>query len=146
VGPLAEGQLVSISACVTGTSQCATFTALGSRPEYATVAPVSGAQQSLPAGGAPSPIVLRVLDMDGNPMAAGTVTLSEALYAWAPPCPPFGRCARPELLSKKTVTAISALDGTVSFTPLSIAGASTRLLGVATTGYSSAVPVSIEQQ
>ena len=146
VGPLAEGQLVSVSACVTGTSQCATFTALGSRSEYATVVPVSGTVQSLPAGSAPSPIVLRVLDMDGNPMAAGTVTLNEALWAWAPPCPLFGRCAQPELLSKKTVTAISALDGTVSFTPLSIAGASTRLLGVATTGYSSAVPVSIEQQ
>lgn len=146
VGPLAEGQLVNISACVTGTSQCATFTALGSRPEYATLAPVSGTVQSLPAGGTPAPIVLRVLDMDGNPMAAGTVTLNEALYAWAPACPPFGRCAQVELLSKKTVTATSALDGTVAFTPLSIAGASTRLVGVATTGNSSAVPIAIEEQ
>lgn len=146
VGPLAEGQLVSVSACVTGTSQCATFTALGSRPEYATLAPVSGAVQSLPAGALPAPIVLRVLDMDGNPMAAGAVMLNEALYAWAPACAPFGRCAQVELLSKKTVTATSALDGTVVFTPLSIAGASTRLVGVATTGNSSAVPIAIEQE
>jgi hypothetical protein len=146
VGPLAEGELAGVSACVTETSQCATFTALGSRPEYATLMPVSGTEQSLPAGAAPAPIVLRVLDMDGNPMAAGTVTLNEALYAWAPPCPPTGRCAQVELLSKKTITATSALDGSVSFTPLSIAGVSTRLVGAATTGDTSFVPISIEQQ
>ncbi len=145
VGPLAEGQLASITACVTGTSQCAAFTALGSRPEYATLVAVSGTQQSLPSGATPAPIVLRVLDMDGNPMAAGTVTLNEALYAWAPPCPPIGRCAQVELLSKKTVSATSALDGTVSFTPLTITGVSTRLVGVAATGNLSTVPVAIEQ-
>ena len=146
VGPLAEGQLTGISACLTGTSQCATFKALGSRPEYATLVAVSGTQQSLPAGATPAPIVLRVLDMDGKPMAAGTVTLNEALFAWAPPCPPTGRCAQIQLLARKTVTAISALDGTVSFTPLTLAGVGTRLLGVATTGNTSAVPISIEQQ
>ncbi len=145
VGPLAEGQLAGISACVTGTSQCATFTVLGSRPEYATLSPVSGTEQSLAAGATPAPIVLRVLDMDGNPMAAGAVTLNEALYAWAPVCPPTGRCAQIELLSRKSVSATSALDGTVSFTPLNIAGVSTRLVGVATTGDFSAVPIAIEQ-
>ncbi|MGB6687408.1 MAG: IPT/TIG domain-containing protein, partial [Terracidiphilus sp.] len=81
VGPLAEGQLVTITACVTATSQCATFSALGSRPEYATLVPVSGTEQSISVNATPNPIVLRVLDMDGNPMAAGTVTLNESLYA-----------------------------------------------------------------
>jgi hypothetical protein len=145
VGPLAEGQLVSITACVTGTSQCVSFSALGSRPEYATLVAVSGTQQSLPYTQTPSPIVLRVVDMDGNPMAAGVVTLSEAVYAWAPPCPPRGRCAQPELLEKTSATATSALDGTVTFTPATIEGAPTELIGLAATGDSGSVEITIEQ-
>jgi hypothetical protein len=146
VGPLAEGELASISACLSGTSHCVTFSALGSRPEYATLVPVSGTEQSLSTSGTPSPIVLRVLDMDGNPMASGTVTLHESLYAWAPPCPPRGRCVPPELLAKQTATAISALDGTVTFTPATLAAVPTSLVGLAVTGDSSSVAIGIEQR
>jgi hypothetical protein len=93
VGPLTEGQTVTATACLNGTSQCVTYTAFGARPEYATLEAVSGTSQSLAVSGTPSQITLRVLDMDGNPMAGGTVALYQALYAWAPPCPAHGRCA-----------------------------------------------------
>jgi hypothetical protein len=145
VGPLAPGQLQIVSACLNGASQCVTFSALGSRPEFATLEAVSGTQQSLSVSGTPAPIVLRALDMDGNPMAAAVVSLSQALYAWAPPCPPHGRCAQSELLTTQSSTAVSALDGTVTFTPASLAGVATEMTGLAATGSSSSLTVTVEQ-
>ena len=96
VGPLAEGQTAIANACVTGTSVCVTFQAFGSRPEFATLAAVSGTSQSMATSMAPASVVLRVLDMDGNPMAGGTVTVNQSLYAWTPACQSLtDSCASP---------------------------------------------------
>jgi hypothetical protein len=145
VGPLAEGQQVTSTACLNGTSQCVTFTAFGSRPEYALLKAVSGATQSLAVKGSASQITLRLLDMDGNPMAGGTVVLYQALYAWAPPCAPHGRCAQAELLATQAATATSALDGAVTFTPATLPGVATNLLGLAASGNTATVNIAIEQ-
>ncbi|MGD0731202.1 MAG: IPT/TIG domain-containing protein [Terracidiphilus sp.] len=145
VGPLAEGQSVSISACLNGTSQCITYTAVGARPEYAYLQAVSGITQSISAQSTPSQITLRLLDMDGNPMAGGSVALYQALYAWAPPCPARGACPPAPLLATQAATAISALDGTVVFTPASLPGVPTDLLALAASGNTSTVNIAIEQ-
>ena len=145
VGPLAEGQTVTSNACLNGTSQCVTYTAFGARPEYAILNAVSGTLQSLSISGTASQITLRVLDMDGNPMAGGMVTFYQALYAWAPPCPAHGRCAQAELLATQAATATSALDGTVTFNPASLPGVATNMLGLAVTGNTGSVNVVVEQ-
>jgi hypothetical protein len=145
VGPLTEGQTVTAKACLNGTSQCITFTAFGARPEYATLEAVSGVSQSISVEGTASQVTLRVLDMDGNPMAGGAVTLYQALYAWAPPCPPHGRCDQAELLATQVATATSALDGTVTFTPASIPAIATDLLAQAVTGNTGSVSIAVEQ-
>jgi hypothetical protein len=145
VGPLTEGQTVTAKACLSGTSSCVTFTAFGARPEYAGLQAVSGTAQSLSDKSTASPIVLRVLDMDGNPMAGATVTLYQALYAWAPPCTGRGRCAASVLLSSANSAATSALDGSVSFTPASLSGVATKLTALAVTGNTASVKIAIEQ-
>jgi hypothetical protein len=145
VGPLSGGQLTSSSACLNGTTQCVNFSALGARPEYAYLEPTSGTAQTLLASDTPSQITLRVRDMNGNPMAAGAVTLYQALYAWTPPCPTHGRCAQAQLLATQTSTSTSTLDGSVSFIPASIPGIPTTLFGLAVTGSSSALTVNIDQ-
>ncbi len=145
IGPLAEGQQSTSIACVNGTSNCASFTVLGARPEYAWLQAVSGTAQSMAVTGTPSQIVLRLRDMNGNPMAGGTVTLYQSLYAWAPPCPPHGRCASSELLATSASSAVSAVDGTVTFTSASLPGIPTSLVGVAATGNSSILSIAIEQ-
>ena len=145
VGPLAEGQLATINACVNGTSSCVAFSAIGARPEYATLVAVSGTSQTLSVSGTPSQVVLRVLDMDGNPMANGTVTFYQALYAWTAPCEPHAVCAQGVLLASQSATATTAIDGSVSFTPLSMPGVTTELVGIATTGNTSTVGVAIQQ-
>jgi hypothetical protein len=145
VGPLAEGQQSTSTACVNGTSNCANFTVLGARPEYAWLQAVSGTAQSMAVSGTPTQIVLRLRDMNGNPMAGGTVTLYQTLYAWAPPCSPHGRCGSSQLLATNSSSAVSAVDGTVIFSPASLPGTPTSLIGVAAAGNSSTLGIAIEQ-
>ena len=145
VGPLAEGQTATINACLNGTSQCVAFTAFGARPEYAALEAVSGTNQSLAVSGTPSQIVLRLVDMDGNRMAGGSVTLYQALYAWAPPCSPHVVCMQGALLAAQTGTATSAGDGTVSFAPASLSGVATELEGLAASGNTSTVAIAVEE-
>lgn len=145
VGPLAEGQQITSTACLNGTSQCVNFVVTGARPEYAWLEPVSGIIQSLSASDAPGLIEFRVRDTLGNPMAGATVSLYQATYAWSPPCPPHGRCAQPSLLSSQMATAASAIDGTVSFVPASMPGVPTQSIGLGVAGASSAVTVTIDR-
>jgi hypothetical protein len=145
VGPLSEGQTASINACLNGTSQCVAFTAFGARPEYAALEAISGTGQSLAASGTPNQIVLRLLDMDGNPMAGGTVALYQALYAWTPPCSPNVICPPGALLATQASAGTSAVDGSVTFVPASLPGVATNLMGLAASGSASTVNVSIEQ-
>jgi hypothetical protein len=145
VGPLAEGQQSTSTACVNGTAQCATFTVTGARTESVYLEAVAGTAQSMAASGTPGQITLRLRDTNGNAMAGGTVTLYQALYAWAPPCPAHGRCAATELLGAQSSTATSALDGTVSFAPAWIPGVATNMVGLAATGNSSTLGIAIEQ-
>jgi hypothetical protein len=145
VGPLAEGQQTTATACLNGTSQCVNFTMNGARPEYAYLQPIAGTAQSLSASGTPAQVTLRLRDMNGNPMAGGNVTFHQALYAWAPPCPPHGRCAQSELLATQISNATSAIDGSVTFIPASLFGTPTSLIGLAATGNSSTATITIEQ-
>ena len=145
VGPLTGGQVGTSSACLNGTSQCVTFKVLGARPEYASLEAVQGTVQSVALSGTPNQITLRVLDMNGNPMAGGTVTLYQSLYAWAPPCAPHVRCSQGTLLGTQVGTATSALDGTVTFSPASLPGVATQMLGLAVTGNSGALNIAVEQ-
>jgi hypothetical protein len=148
VGPLSDGQEVSINACVNGTSYCATFYALGARPEYAELQAVSGTSQSVATTTSPAPIVLRVLDMDGNKMASGTVVLYQALYTWTQSCPAHQECGSNSsgaLLATSSSVATSDLNGLVSFTPISISGTATTLKALATSGYTATVNATVER-
>jgi hypothetical protein len=145
VGPLAEGQTASINACVNGTNQCITYTAFGARPQYAMLQPVSGTAQNIPAGLPPDPITMRLLDMNGNAMAGGTVALYQALYAWAPPCNSHFVCPPSVLLSAQSGTTTSGIDGLVTFTPATMPGIATNLRAIAATGNTAVVPIAIEQ-
>jgi hypothetical protein len=145
VGPLAEGQLATINACLNGTSQCVAFTAIGARQELATLEAVSGTEQSLAVSGSPAQIALRLLDTEGLPIAGGTVTLYQSLYAWAPPCAAHQACPPSALLGTQTAAATTALDGTVSFAPASMPGVATDLRAVAASGNTSTINIAVEQ-
>ncbi len=145
VGPLSEGQTITSVACLNGGGQCASFNAFGSRPEFASLTAISGTSQSLSATDMLLPVTLRVLDMNGNPMAGGTVSVYQELYAWAPACPQHGRCAQPQLLAAQSTTLTSTLDGSVTVIPLTLAGQPTNLIGLAATGNASSLIFTVEQ-
>ncbi len=145
VGPLDEGQAASAAACLNGTNQCVSFTALGARPEYAWVEAISGTNQSVGVGATPAQVTMRVRDMNGAPMAGGVVTFSQSVYAWSSPCPVHGRCSQPQLILSQTTTSVSGLDGMVTFTPASIPGLATNVVGFAATGSNSSLAVTVEQ-
>jgi hypothetical protein len=145
VGPLAEGQLVTINACLNGTSQCVTYTAIGARPEYASMQAVSGVNQSISVQSTPAQIILRVLDMDGNPMAGASVALYQSIFAWQPPCAAHQVCAQSNLLATQVSTATSAIDGTAIFSPASLPGIPTTLQALAATGNTASVSIVVEQ-
>ncbi len=144
-GPLTEGQTATINACLNGTSQCIAFTVFGARPELATLEGVSGTSQSLSHESTPSQITLRLLDTDGNPMAGGSVLFYQTLYAWAPPCAAHSVCPPSTLLASQSAAATTALDGTVAFIPATFPGVATNLVGVASSGNTSSLNISIEQ-
>jgi len=49
------------------------------------------------------------------------------------------------LLATQSATATSAIDGTVAFTPASLPGVATNLLGLAASGNTATVNVAVEQ-
>lgn len=144
-GPLAEGQTATITACVNGTSSCVTYSAFGARPQYAALQAVSGTAQSVATSTAPAPIVMRLLDMNGNAMAGGTVALYQALYAWTPPCTTHSVCTPGKLLSTQSAIASSDINGLVAFSPATSPGVSTNLQAIAASGNAATVSIVIEQ-
>ncbi|MDR3724135.1 MAG: hypothetical protein P4K83_06565 [Terracidiphilus sp.] len=146
VGPLAEGQQAALKACVNGTSNCTTITAFGARPEYALLQAVSGTTQTIGPTDTPTALVFRLLDTDGNPMAGGTVTLSQALYARTNACSAHTICTAGALLSMQSSAATSALDGTVSFSPASLPGVATTLHALAASGSTATVAATVERR
>jgi hypothetical protein len=145
VGPLAEGQSATVTACVNGTTQCINYSAFGARPQYAQLQAVSGITQSIASASTPAPISMRLLDMNGNAMTGGTVALYQALFAWAPPCNPHVVCPAGTLLSAQSTTATSGIDGLVTFSPVTMPGTPTSLQAIAAAGNSATLPIVIEQ-
>jgi hypothetical protein len=145
LGPLSEGQIAISNACLTGNSSCAAFNVFGARPELATLAPISGTNQSTNLGSPPAPVILRVLDVNGNPMAGASVAVHQSLFAGSPPCPRHGRCAQAQLLATQALTVTAALDGSVTVTPLAITGVATSLKGLAAIGNADDLLFTVEQ-
>jgi hypothetical protein len=121
-------------ACFNGTAICVTFTAVGSPSSTASVSAISGTLQELEVGNSPGQVVIRVRDVNGNPLAAATLDVAQSLYEWAPPCPTHGRCDQAPLLATQQSVITSAVDGSASITPLVSPGNATNLRGVVTIG------------
>jgi hypothetical protein len=145
IGPLSAGADIPLHACLPGNTTCATFHIYSVHPETTQLAAVSGAGQILKVGDAPSPVVLKVTDSIGHPMAGAAVTFYESLQQWTPDCPTQGRCPSVPVLATKTVQAISGPDGLVTLIPLTGSGEPTRLYITAVTGGTASLTFQIEQ-
>jgi hypothetical protein len=120
IGPLNANGTASITACAWATV-CAGFSAQGVAPDHWGIEIVSGSGQSVVAGTALSPIVLRVVDPMGHPIAGALVEVHQTLEPWSDPCPNIGRCPIAPIYGKTDSTLVSAIDGTVTIMPLDLA-------------------------
>lgn len=146
VHPLSAGASIPVYACLPpGNTSCAQFQIYSVHPEVAQLVAVSGAGQTMKQGTAPAPVVLRVTDAVGHPMAGGVVTFYETLKQWTQECPAQGRCPSAPVLSTKTVSLTSGADGIVTLSPLTENGVATRLYITAVTGEVASLEFEIEQ-
>jgi hypothetical protein len=133
-GPFSESVNSTISACIPGTTSCATFTVTPVHSETAVLSAWSGTSQYISLSQGFSPIVLRVTDAFGHSLAGASVTFAERLDGWTEPCPVQGGCAPAPVLGQEILQTVSGVDGTVTLTPLSPNGVAARLLVLAATG------------
>lgn len=145
VAPLAAGEQSTASACAWVTI-CATFAAQGVSPDDWRIEIVNGAGQLVRAQDVLAPVVLRVTDAAGDPVAGALVEIHQTVTAWQGPCPDRGRCPVPPDESAQISSATSDTDGIVTVAPLQVAGAAGVTNIVAATGTEGFVSLSLQKQ
>lgn len=143
-GPFTSADHASASACA-WTSICANFAIDSVSDAQLRLVSVSGSNQSIPATATYSPVVLRITDPDGHPVAGASVTVHQTLQPGLPACPPQGRCPIAPIYQSASNTLISGLDGTIAISPIGEPGgpATTHLAAAAGTG--GFLPVDLNQ-
>jgi hypothetical protein len=122
LAPLTANTQATVQACA-WTTICATFTATAIDPSQFQLEILSGAGQSLNPTDTFVPIILRVLDASNHPVAAAPVTIHQTVEPWTNwtlSCPDQGRCPIAPIYNSSTTTLSTALDGTVTITPLNL--------------------------
>jgi hypothetical protein len=145
-GAVTLNSTATVSACMSqALSTCAQFAIVAENASTALLTAVSGAGQELAASGTPAPLVVKVTDLFGRPLAGATVGFYQTLSAWQPACASEGFCPPAQTLQQQAVTEISDANGLVTVTPLTLAGQATNLLVNATTGAQTSVVFSVTQ-
>jgi hypothetical protein len=144
-GPLTSDDHASASACA-WTTICASVTVNGVSDTQLQLVAVSGANQTIPASAAYSPVILRVTDLDGHPVAGASVIIHQTLGPSLPACPSRGRCPIAPVYQAASGTLISSLDGTVSVAPLQEAESTAATHLAATSGTQGFLAVGLSQQ
>lgn len=143
-GPLKAGEQATGQACA-WTTTCASFSVMGLDPSAWRIVVVSGAGQIVPLSGSFAPIVLRVTDQDGHPVAGASVAVHQTVDAAEMPCPVHDRCPVPPVLGASTRAATSDADGLLSVIPLQIPGVAEVTNVAVATGTQGFVSLSLEQ-
>jgi hypothetical protein len=148
-GPLAAASVATVYACVAGGvpggNGCASLPIVSVDPSSAGLIAVSGTSQTLATADPLAPVVLRVVDSAGDPMAGAVVTFYETLRHWTPRCPPQGSFSSGPVVATQTVEATSDANGVVILTPLTDGIVATQLEALAVIGDSAAMTISIER-
>jgi hypothetical protein len=152
LGPLASGDQASAQACAWYSNPpaslpalCATFTAVAADPADLRIIIVSGANQTITSPTAFVPVVLRVTDTAGHPVAGAMVNLYQTADALEQPCPNRGRCPIPPVLAASTATALSDTKGLITVTAMQIAATGEITNLAAATGTQGFIALSVTE-
>jgi len=83
---------------------------------------VSGAGQAVALGGTFAPVVVRVTDGSGDPVAGAAVSIYQTVDAAEMACPARGPCPIAPVLAASTASAVSDGNGLISVVPMQVAG------------------------
>ena len=144
-GPLNSGDVVPINACLASGGPCAQFNVVAVHTQTAQLVAESGTSQTVATSASLAPVVLKVTDAVGHPMAGAAVTFYQTLDAWKPQCSLHGACPPAPVLEQQTSQATSSADGRVSLVPLSIPGTPSRLFVTAVTGRSAVLNFELDK-
>jgi hypothetical protein len=126
IGPLAAGAQASGQACawggLAGPMVCTGFSAIGVDRSAWRLTVVSGAGQSVALAGTFAPVVVRVTDGLGHPVAGAPVAIHQTVDAAEMACPARGVCPVAPVLGGLPSAAVSDVNGLVSLTPMQMAG------------------------
>jgi IPT/TIG domain len=145
VGPLAPGAQALLSGCA-WTNICATFATQGVDPADLRLIAVSGANQTIPAGGTFTPVVLLVTDTASNPVAGAVVEVYQTVDAWQPPCPDRGRCPIAPVLASSQYSVTSDANGLLSIMPQQLPGVAETTNLAAATGTQGFLSLTLQKQ
>jgi hypothetical protein len=144
-GPLNSGEVIPVNACLVSGGSCAQFNVVAVHTQTAQLVAESGISQAVAASQDLAPVVLKVTDAVGHPMAGAVVIFYQTLDAWKAPCPLHGACPPAPMLKQQSTQAISTADGSVVLAPLSIPGTPSRLFVTAVTGESAVLNFELDK-
>lgn len=142
--PLSIGSATVTQACA-WTTICASFTLAAVDPSAWRVILVSGGSQSISSARTFLPVVARITDIAGNPIAGAPVAIHQTVSANWLPCPAHGACPIAPTLDGSTATAVSDADGLVTVTPMQMTGIGETTQIVVATGTVGFLPLSLQQ-
>jgi hypothetical protein len=152
LGPLTAGTHADAQACAWNAGAnpnlpplCATFTAVAVDPSALRIVIVSGANQTVTVPASFRPVILRVTDTAGHPVAGASVNLYQTVDALEQPCPAHGPCPIPPVLAASTASAVSDSDGLLTVSPMQIAATGDTTNLAAATGTQGFVALSLTQ-
>lgn len=139
---LSAGIQAQARACA-WTGVCATIAVQGVSASEWQVQVVSGAGQSVSVEGSLMPVVLRVVDGAGHPVAGATAGIYQTVSAWQPACTDAGRCPVAPVYGSSESQATSDSDGLLHVVPSGSADARATVTSIVvasgTEGYGSIV-------
>jgi len=135
IGPLAGGQQAQGTACA-WISVCSPLTAVGVAANDLRLSTISGANQSVSTPDTLTAVTLRVVDLNGNPVAGVPVRIDQTVTNWEASCSDIGRCPPASPLATSQAFAISDMGGLVTVQTAGIPGVPTitHLAAIAGTG------------
>ncbi len=115
-GPLAGGALAQATVCA-WVSVCVPVTVQAVAASDWRLLVVSGAGQAVASGSNLAPVVFRVVDANGDPVAGAPVQINQVVNEWETACNGSGRCAQAATLLEAHAVVVSDINGLFSVIP-----------------------------
>lgn len=142
--PLAAGEVAHGTACA-WTNICSPITLQAVSSGEWRIVVVSGSAQSVGSGDTLGSVVLRIVNLHGDPIAAAPVEIEQTVSSWEAACPAAGRCPVAAVLASSRLSLTSDIDGLLTVTPAQLANTPSLTQLAAIAGAQGFASISLEK-